>query len=140
RVRQVLALLWGERAGAIEKEACEILGYDSLRAYFRDPRKGFFAFHIKRYSKSRRKAPIYWLLQSANRHYAIWLYYHRLDENSYFVAARDYADAKVNLENGRLEDLRQDLAALSGSALKRREREIGRQQKLVEEVTTFRNT
>lgn len=139
RVRQVLALLWGDRAGDIEKEGCEILGYKGLRDYFRDPRKGFFAFHIKRYSKSRRKAPLYWLLQSENRNYAIWLYYHRLDDTTYFTAARDYADTKVNLETARLDELRQGLAALSGSAQKRREREIERQQKLVSEVTTFRN-
>jgi hypothetical protein len=139
RVRQVLALLWGERAGAIEKEACEILGYRRLRDYFRDPRKGFFAFHIKRYSKSRRKAPIYWLLQSENRNYAIWLYYHRMDDSTYFTAARDYADTKVNLETDRLDELRQGLAALQGSALKRRERDIERQQKLAAEVTNFRD-
>jgi len=139
RVRQVLTLLWGVRAGAIEREACDILGCKNLRDYFRDPRKGFFAFHIKRYSKSRRKAPIYWLLQSENRNYAIWLYYHRLDDTTYFTAARDYADSKVNLETTRLDELRQGLASLSGSAQKRREREIERQQKLVTEVTTFRN-
>ena len=139
RVRQVLTLLWGEQADVIEKEACEILGYKSLRDYFRDPRKGFFPFHIKRYSKSRRKAPIYWLLQSENRNYAIWLYYHRLDNTTYFTAARDYADTKVNLETTRLDELRQGQASLQGSALKRGEREIERQQKLVDEVITFRN-
>ena len=139
RVRGVLALIWGKRAGAIEQEACDVLGVVSLRDYFRDPRQGFFAFHINRYSKSRRKAPIYWLLQSANRNYAVWLYIHRMDDNTYFTAARNYADAKVNLETSRLEDLRQSLAALDGSAHKRREREIVKQQKVVDEITTFRN-
>jgi hypothetical protein len=147
RVRGVLALLWQDRAGDIEREACQILGFDALRDYFRDPRKGFFAFHIKRYSKSRRKAPIYWLLQSEKRNYGIWLYIHRLRPDALFVAGRDYADAKVALEEARLEELRQGLAlslvegldALSGSARRHREREIERQQKLVAEVTEFRD-
>jgi len=159
RVRGVLSLLWGDRAGAIERETCQILGFDSLRDYFRDARKGFFAFHIKRYSKSRRKAPIYWLLQSEKRNYGIWLYIHRLRPDTLFVAGRDYADAKVALEEARLEELRQGLAlslaegldglpptdggdergGLSGSARRRREREIERQQKLVAEVTEFRD-
>jgi len=139
RVRGVLALLWGDRAGAVEREACEILGFDSLRAYFRDSRKGFFAFHVKRYSKSRRKAPIYWLLQSEKRNYGIWLYIHRLRPDALFVAGRDYADAKVALEEARLEEWRQGLDALSGSARRHREREIERQQKLVAEVTEFRD-
>ncbi|MDY6876097.1 MAG: hypothetical protein SWK90_07860 [Chloroflexota bacterium] len=139
RVRGVLSLLWGDRAGAIEREACEILGFDSLRDYFRDPRKGFFPFHIKRYSKSRRKAPIYWLLQSEKRNYGIWLYIHRLRPDGLFVAGRDYADAKVALEQVRLEELRAGLEALDGSTRRRREREIERQQKLVVEVTEFRD-
>ncbi len=139
RVRQVLKLLWPDKADAIEQEACHILGFKSLRHYFRDPRRGFFAFHIKRYSKSRRKAPIYWLLQSERRNYAIWLYYHRLGPMTLFSAGRDYADAKVALEQGRLEELRQGLEALSSSARRRREREIERQQKLVAEVAAFRD-
>jgi hypothetical protein len=139
RVRGVLSLLWGDRAGAIEREACEILGVKGLRDYFRDPRKGFFAFHIKRYSRSRRKALIYWLLQSEKRNYGIWLYIHRLRSDALFVAGRDYADAKVALEETRPEELRQGLDALSGSARRRREREIERQQKLVAEVTEFRD-
>jgi hypothetical protein len=138
RVREVLALLWGERADAVEREACNILGVKSLRDYFRDPRGGFFAFHIKRYSKSRRKAPIYWLLQSEKRNYALWLYVHRLTPMTLYAAGRDYADAKVALEQARLEELRQGVEALSGSARKHREGEIEHQRKLVAEVADFR--
>ena len=139
RVREVLALLWGDRADAIEREACQILGFGCLRDYFRDPRQGFYPFHIRRYSKSRRKAPIYWLLQSEKRSYAIWLYCQRLTPATLYAAGRDYADAKVALEAGRLEELRRGLERLAGSARKRREQEIERQQRLVAEVTDFRN-
>ena len=139
RVRQVLALLWEDRAGDIEREVCQILGVKTLRDYFCDPRKGFFPFHIKRYSKSRRKAPIYWLLQSTKRSYAIWLYYHRMTQSTLYTAARSYADPKVKLEETRLVELRQALDALSGAARRRREREIERQDKLVAEVTEFRD-
>ncbi|MBC8447736.1 MAG: hypothetical protein H8D78_08305 [Chloroflexi bacterium] len=143
RVRGVLSLLWGDAAGsadadAIEREACDILGVRTLSDYFRDPRRGFFAFHIKRYSKSRRKAPIYWLLQSERRNYAIWLYTHRLDRATLYAAGRDYGDAKVKLERTCLEELKQGVEALQGSARKRREREIERQDRLVAEVADFR--
>jgi hypothetical protein len=139
RVRELLDLLWGERAEAIETEACEILGVKSLREYFRDPRR-FFAYHIKRYSKSRRKAPIYWLLQSERRGYGIWLYYHRITSTTLYIAGRDYADGKLALESARLEDLRAGLEPLSGGARRNREREIERQEKLVAEVTAFGKT
>ncbi|GAB4463186.1 MAG: hypothetical protein Kow0031_41340 [Anaerolineae bacterium] len=138
-VRQALDLLWPGQGHVIEEEICAILGVTALRDYFRDPRKGFFEFHLKRYSKSRRKAPLYWLLQSERRNYSVWLYAHRLTRHSYYTVGREYADAKVVLEETRLAELRQNLDALDGSARRRREREIERQRKLVDEVTAFRN-
>ncbi|MDG6251587.1 hypothetical protein, partial [Methanocalculus sp.] len=76
RIRDVITVVWGDRADAIEKEACDILAVKSLWDYFRKPTAGgFWDDHVKRYSKSRRKAPIYWLLQSAKKNYAIWIYY-----------------------------------------------------------------
>ena len=103
RVREVLDLLWDERADEIEGEACGLLGVKDLRTYFRNPRQ-FFDHHIKRYSKSRRKAPIYWLLQSPKRNYGLWLYYHRLDPDILFKALKNYVEPKVRLEENRLEE------------------------------------
>lgn len=141
-VQGVLDLLWADRAGAIEREICDIIGVDRLRDYFRDYRNGFFAFHAKRYSKSRRKAPIYWLLQSEERHYAVWFYYHRLDTSMLYAAGRDYADPKVELEQGRTLSyvtLQQGADTLEGSARRLRYREIERQQGVVRDVRAFRN-
>lgn len=138
RVRAVLHLLWGDRSNEIEAEACEILSVESLRDYFRDPRK-FFAFHIKRYSKSRRRAPIYWLLQSEHRAYGIWLYYHRLNASTLYTAGRDYADVKVNLEQDHLTRRKEGLARLEGADLRRRQRQIDHQERVLAEVTAFRN-
>ena len=54
RAREVLELIWKDRADAIEKEAREILGVKELRDYFRKPGKGgFWDDHVSRYSKSR---------------------------------------------------------------------------------------
>ena len=93
RVREVLELIWKDRADAIEKEACEILGVKELRDYFRKPGKGgFWDDHVSRYSKSRRKAPIYWLLQSSKKNYGLWLYYHRLDKDILFKARQNYVE------------------------------------------------
>ena len=67
---------------------------------------GLFEHHVRRYSKSRRKAPIYWLLQSSKKSYALWLYYHRLDKDILFKARQNYVDPKVRLEQTRLDSLR----------------------------------
>ena len=59
---------------------------------------GFWDDHVSRYSKSRRKAPIYWLLQSSKKNYALWLYYHRLDKDILFKALNNYVEPKIRLE------------------------------------------
>jgi hypothetical protein len=138
-VQRVVHLLWDADADAMEIEACQILGVPDLRTWFRDP-KGFFAWHIKRYSKSRRKAPIYWLLQSAKKNYAIWLYYPRLNHDSLYLAAREYADAKLSLETTRLTDLQNAVNSLTGAGRKVQERTLAAQAALVEEIKSFRKT
>jgi hypothetical protein len=140
RVREVFGLLWGESADEIEAEACEILGAKDLRAYFRNPRK-FFDFHIKRYSKSRRKAPIYWLLQSPKKNYGLWIYYHRLDPDLLFKALTNYAEPKIRLEEGRLEEYeaRRRSAGTGGSEAKKAERAVDKQEDLLSDLREFRD-
>src|SRR5260370_21912713 len=72
RLREVMGHIWMDRADCIEKELSEILGSTELREYLRKPGKGgFWEDHISRYSKNRRKAPIYWRLQTSGRDYAL---------------------------------------------------------------------
>ena len=40
------------------------------------------------------KAPIYWLLQSSKKNYALWLYYHRLDKDILFKARQNYVESE----------------------------------------------
>jgi hypothetical protein len=99
RVREVIEIIWsgqdgGPTAEAIEHEACEILGVKSLRDYFRKP-AGFFADHLKRYSKSRRQAPIYWPLSTASGSYTLWIYYHRLTPDTLYKCLSDLVEPKI---------------------------------------------
>jgi hypothetical protein len=140
RVRDVLELIWKDRAESIEKEACEILGVKELRDYMRKPGKGgFWDGHVSRYSKSRRKAPIYWLLQSSKKNYALWLYYHRLDKDMLFKALLNYVEPKVRLEQSRLDTLRVQKSALGAAAkgARRIDKDIERQEALLGEVKDF---
>lgn len=139
KVRYVLELVFGVRAEAIEREACEILGVKELRDYFRNP-QGFLAEHIKRYSKSRRKAPIYWLLQSPRKSYGLWLYYHRLDKDILFKALTLYVEPKIQLEENRLAAFREELRACLGSGRPARpaEKVIERQELLLSDLQDFR--
>lgn len=111
RVQQVLQVIWQDRWEAIEREACEILGVKSLRDYFYRP-ASFFADHLKRYSKSRRQAPIYWPLSTASGGYTLWIYYHRLTENTLHTALADFIDPK-------LRSMRAEISALRESGARR---------------------
>ncbi|MGA8616438.1 MAG: hypothetical protein WB760_33035, partial [Xanthobacteraceae bacterium] len=139
-VRDGLEVIWKERAEAIEKECCDIIGVKELRDYFRKPGKGgFWDDHISRYSKSRRKAPIYWLLQTSKKNYSLWLYYHRLDKDLLFKALVNYVEPKIRLENGRLETFRNQKAAAgeAGKEAKRLAKELERQEDFLSELRDF---
>lgn len=140
KVREVLHFLWKDRAEAIEREACDILGVRDLRDYFRRPGKGgFFEDHIKRYSKSRRKAPIYWLLQSARRNYAVWLYYHRLDRDILFKAVEHYVRPRIQRQENLLAELRASRdGAGTGTERRRLDREVEKQESFLAELIDFR--
>jgi hypothetical protein len=140
RVREALEVIWGERAETIEREACEILSVKELREYFRKPGNGgFWMDHVRRYSKSRRKAPIYWLLQSSKKNYALWLYYHRLDKDLLFKALVNYVEPKLRLEENRLEQLRTQRASvgISGREAKQLEKQLDRQETFLSELRDF---
>jgi hypothetical protein len=65
----------------------------------------FFAFHVQRYSKSHRKAPIYWPLATSSGRYALWLYYPSLTRETLYTTINDFLDPK-------LKQLGDELAAL----------------------------
>jgi hypothetical protein len=76
--------------------------------------RDFFPFHHKQYSKSRRKAPIYWPISTISGSYALWLYYPSLTGQTLYTAANDFVEPK-------LKQVGQDVAALrsKGSARSR---------------------
>src|SRR5262249_55076405 len=92
-VQNVFAVLWPERAEPMESAACEFLEGRELREHLMKP-AGFFADHLKRYSKSRRQAPIYWPLSTASGSYTLWLYYHRLTSDTLYTAVSRYVEPK----------------------------------------------
>lgn len=139
QVRNVCASVWGERAEELERNTCELSGVKDLRDYFRKPGSGgFWDDHVARYTKSRRKAPIYWLLQSSKKNYAIWLYYHRLDKDILFKALVNYVEPKISLETDRLDSLRsQKGEGGTSKATKKFDKEIEKQEDFLSELRDF---
>lgn len=67
--------------------------------------RDFFPLHLKLYSKSRRKAPIYWPISTSSGGYTLWLYYPSLTDQTLFTAVNDFIEPK-------LKQVDQDIAAL----------------------------
>jgi hypothetical protein len=132
RVEEALQVIWKERWEAIEHEACEILGVKSLREHFRKP-AGFFADHLKRYSKSRRQAPIYWPISTASGSYTLWIYCHRLTPEILFACITNFVAPKQ-------EQIERTLARLGAKNPRTaaEEKEYEAAASLIGELATFR--
>ena len=105
RMRFALEALWKDRAHTVEQDACRILEFSNLREYFRKP-TGFFQDHLARYTKSKRKAPIYWPLSTESGKYTIWIYYPRLTDQTLFLCVNEYIDPKLLDIQGDLDRLK----------------------------------
>ncbi len=96
--------------------------------------KEFFPLHIKMYSKSRRKAPIYWQLATPSASYSVWLYIHAFTKDTLFRVQNDYVAPKLAHEDRRLKSLKSDLRD-GGTAAQRKA--LAAQEAFVEELRAF---
>jgi len=105
----------------------------SIRGWLRG---GFFEDHVRRYSKSRRKAPIYWRLSTASGGYSVWLYYHALVQDSLYRIVNDLVAPKLSHEERRLSGLA-DVVGASPARAQREELES--QSRLVDELRALQS-
>ncbi len=134
-VNQALALMLGH------DEAREVISEGArgdLRQFL--SKKFFTDCHFKMYSQSRRKAPVYWPLQSANLRYGFVLFHEKIDETTLYVLQRDYLDVKLNGLRQRIGDLTAREEGLEGTARKRVARQIQELSRTLEEIETFAKT
>jgi len=112
-------------------ERVKIETLENLRGWFA---KEFFPLHIKMYSKSRRKAPIYWQLATPSASYSVWLYIHAFSKDTLFRVQNDYAAPRLAHEERRLESLSGELRDGTTAAQRK---QLAMQESLVEELRAF---
>jgi hypothetical protein len=130
---QALEVIWPITASEIEHEACDLLGVKSLRDYVARP-NGFFADHLKRYFKSRRKAPLYWPLSTASGSYSVWVYYHRLTDQTLYTIVNHYIEPKIEDVQRGIGRLEKDLPHASGADATRLRDVLHAHRKLLDEL------
>jgi hypothetical protein len=132
-VRVGFEVVFGSRADAMWQEVAALL----------DPRdhdlghwlaSELFEHHLRRYSKSRRKAPILWQLSVPSGRYSVWCYAHRMTQDSLLTIQNDVVGPKLATEERRLSSL----VTQGGETPSARERaEIATQESLVDELRTL---
>jgi len=132
-VRVVFEAVFGSRADARWQEAEAVLDPrdHDLRHWLTSE---FFDHHLRRYSKSRRKAPIIWQLGIPSGRYSVWCYAHRMTRDSLLTIQNDVVGPKLATEERRLSSL----VTQGGETPSARERaEIATQGSLVDELRTL---
>ncbi|HWH28986.1 MAG TPA: hypothetical protein VNU26_08505 [Mycobacteriales bacterium] len=93
-----------EDGGTLIERALQTLGQTTLRGYLRTR---FMTDHLELYSKSRRRAPIYWQLGNPAAAWRLWLYYPDLTRESIFAMVTA-AEDKLRGLNTRIARLEQE--------------------------------
>jgi hypothetical protein len=131
--RSVFEVVFGSRADAFWQEAAALLNSrdHDLRRWLAST---FFDHHLRRYSKSRRKAPILWQLAIPSARYSVWCYAHRMTRDSLFAVQNDIVAPKLTHEDRRLSSL---VTQAGDSPTARDRAEIAAQETLVDELRTM---
>jgi hypothetical protein len=97
-------------------------------------RRSLFAKHLTAFSRSRRRAPIYWQLATPSTSYSLWLYIHAFSKDTLFRVQNDYVAPKLAHEERRLESLTSELREGATAAQRK---DLAAQEALVEELRVF---
>lgn len=137
RIQQVLELLWGAQAGEIERELCGLLGAKDLRPYLRRP-AGYFSDHLRRWSKSRRKAPIFWPLSTPSGSWTAWLHYPRLTTDILYRPLEGQVAPKISAVETRIAQLSGEQEKAEGREASRIAKQLATLTKLPDELKAMR--
>src|SRR5262249_53467773 len=116
---------WDEAAATLDPKD------RNLRAWLAS---SYFEHHIKRYSKSRRRAPILWQLGTVSGCYSIWLYAHRLSRDTFFRLQNDVVALKLAHEERHLTSLVQ---SAGGNPSAKERKEIAAEEVAIEDLRTM---
>jgi hypothetical protein len=134
-VREVFEVVFGSEADAFWAEASELVDprNQDIRRWLQ---KSYFHEHVKRYSKSRRKAPIYWQLATASASYSVWLYAHRIGRDSLYQVLNDFVSPKLQAEERKLHALHEEAGENPSSSQRK---ELAAQEAFVSELRVLRD-
>lgn len=135
QIRNVFRNVFGDYEEQAWVDAASVLDpcNSSIRAWIR---RSFLEFHISQYSKSRRKAPIFWQCATLTASYSVWLYYHGLTRDTFYRILNDFVKPKVAYEEHGLDAI---LSESGTEPTAPQRKQLDTQARLVEELRDFRD-
>jgi len=129
------ASLLVEEADRLFDDLMSHLGGRDLRHQMR---RHFFKEHLTRYTKSRRKAPIYWPLYTPSGHWGVWVYAPSLRRETLYAieAAASARLQSAQAEMNRLARIQSD--GTTGRSAREAANALETEQQLAEELAVFR--
>lgn len=126
-------------AGALfdEDMIAAILGCLGRRTVGDHLRKQFFKDHLSRYSKSRRKAPIYWPLNVPSKNWGVWIYAPTISRETLYAIASEAA-RRERLATESIVGLQRELREGGGRPARKIAEALDSEEKLAEELLRFR--
>ena len=133
RVLAVASVLVDDAEALIADLMSHLKGKD-LRDHLK---KHFFKFHLSQYSKSRRKAPIYWPLYVPSGGWGAWVYAPSFSRETLY-AVEAAANARLNAAEAEINRLRRDrLNGASGRSAREAANALEAEHGLAEELRVF---
>lgn len=132
-MRQVVGAVLGDTSDERLHEAMKLL--DPTRDLRSWMRSRFFDAHIRRYSTTGRRAPIYWQIGTVSASYSVWIYIHRMGPDTLHAVLRDHVEPKLRFEENRLATLSAEAADPTPTQRKGLEA----QETFVDELRSFRD-
>jgi len=126
RVRQALALMWGEEAA---EDIIAAVGGDLARYLERD----FWRDHLQTY----RYRPVYWLLQSPRRTLTVYLYHEKVTRDTLFVVKTEILEPARRLLETRLQEQEALAEAAAGRERQRARNEAEALQAALDDLAAF---
>lgn len=136
RIIQALEIMLGEKES---KNVITAIGgssgdvYESLYIFLE---RDFFKLHLKWYHKR----PEYWLLQSPNKKYSVYVFYNRLTKDTlYLIQSNQYLMGKINETIQKITETTHDMAGRDGKDKKILGNKIEKLDGLLSELNEFNN-
>lgn len=135
-VMDAARVMYEDEYETVISDVLDALGDSSLRTHLRGP---FFKSHLKRYSKSRRKAPIYWPLTIPSAKWGVWVYTPAISRETLYLISSE-AKRRAAFSEAEVDRLEREKA---GGQSPRSTGQLGRaldaERNLAEELRQFRD-